>query len=281
MTSTPGRFYGAKKLLRSALPLNLRIGLARLIGRQSWLGPRSWWVQELLRDFAEADPNGYHRFLWAHHLAYAETYEVGMRFGAHNLHASRRLLFEDLEECLRSMDVEPGSVRSVFEVGASLGYNLRFMEENVFPNAETLEGCDIDSYAVERGAVHLAEAGSRIRLSVADMSDLDAVLGDRSYDVILCAGVLMYLRESEAERVVDSILRHTARLAAFAGLAEPAQDNRALPASRIRERDGSFIHDIDGMVARCGGRVVQRRWEGERQLEGNTIYFVFATADGA
>jgi len=281
VAGTPGRLHGAKRFLRAVVPLGARKGLARIVGGWSRIPARSWWVQELLRDFAEDDPNSYHRFLWAHHLAYAETYEVGLRFGVENLHPSRRLMFEDLEACLRGLGKDPHSVRSVFEVGASLGYNLRHLEENVFPNADTLEGCDIDAYAIERGGAYLADSGSRVRLGVADMGDLEAVLGDREFDVTLCAGVLMYLRREDAESVVASILEHTSMVAAFAGLADPDQDNRNLADSGVRERDGSFVHDIDGMVARSGGRVARRRWEGARELGGNTLYFVFATPAGA
>jgi hypothetical protein len=61
----------------------------------------------------------------------------------------------------------------------------------------------------------------------------------------------------------------------LAGLAHPDQDNATLAASAVRERDGTFIHNLDAMVQDAGGRVVHRRWEGARLLDGNTIYFVF------
>jgi len=274
--STRGRLYHVKQRVRAFLPLGLRKVMARLIGHQPWVPGRSWWVQELLRDFSEGDPDGYHRFLWGHHLAYAETYEVGLRFGADNLHPSRRLLFADLEDCLRDLEVTPQAVDSVFEVGASLGYNLRFLEEEVFTSARTLEGCDIDSYAIERGSDYLVRAGSRIRLFVGDMGELDSLMADREYDVTICAGVLMYLQPEAAQGVVGALLRHTRIVAAFAGLADPDRDNDKLPDSLVRERDGSFIHNLDVMVARSGGRVIHRRWEGDREVGGNTVYFVFA-----
>ena len=250
--------------------------MARVIGRQSGLPGRSWWVRELLLDFAERDPNGYHRFLWGNHFCYAETYEVALRFGAGQIHATRRLLFEDLEGCLTHLGISPGEMHSVFEIGSSLGYNLRFLETGLFPAATILEGCDIDAYAVERGNQYLQSVGSRVHVHVADMTALDRLLAGRRFDVTLCAGVLMYLEPDEAQRVVASVLRHTSVVAAFAGLADPDRDNATLATSGIRSRDRTFIHDIDGMVARAGGRVVRRRWEGPRLVDGNTVYFVFA-----
>jgi SAM-dependent methyltransferase len=266
-----------KRAVRVALPLEVRKVLARFLGRQPWLSSRSWWVQELLRDLAERDPNAYHRFLWGHHLGYAETYEIGTRFGGDRIHRSRRLLFDDLEACLATLGTPPERVESVFEVGCSLGYNLRFLETDLFRQARVLEGCDIDEYAIEQGNGYLREAGSSVRLFREDMAHLSRLLDGRRFDVTLCAGVLMYLRQEDAEPVVHSLLRHTGIVAAFAGLADPEQDNVTLPASRVRTADGSFVHDLDGMVTRAGGRVVQRRWEGPRQVHGNSLYFVFAT----
>jgi SAM-dependent methyltransferase len=272
-----GRFEGPKQLFRATIPLAIRKGLARVVGRQAWLRARYWWVQELLRDFAERDPNAYHRFLWAHHLGYAETYEVSLRFGPDKLHPTRRLLFDELVDGLAQEGSRPEAISSVFEVGCSLGYNLRFLETEVFRNAKVLEGCDIDAYAVMQGDAYLRQLGSRVRASVCDMQDLDRRLDGRTYDVIVCAGVLMYLRAAEAEQVVAAILRHTSKLAVFAGLADPERDNAGLEQSRPRPRDGTFIHNLDWMAMRAGGRVVRRRWEGSHDVGGNTVYFVFAT----
>lgn len=268
---------GARARLRRILPLVVRKRLAQVVGRQSWLSGRYWWVLELLRDFAERDPNGFHRFLWAHHLAYAESYAVDSRFGAANVHPSRRMLFEDLaEHAARSGLSLSRDVRSVFEVGCSLGYLLRHVETTICPGAETLEGNDLDARAIREGAAHLADLGSRVRLHAADVSELPAVFAGRTFDLILCAGVLMYLREEDAQPIVSTILRHTGRLAVFAGLAHPERDNARLESSATRERDATFIHNLDRMVAAAGGRVVRRRWDGPRTVDGNSIYFVFA-----
>lgn len=266
-----------KRWIRRAVPLWARQRLAILVGRQRWLEARYWWAFELLRDFAERDPDSFHRFLWAHHLAYAESYEVEQRFGEGNVHPTRRMLFADLEQELRQRGMEPPQdVESAFEVGCSLGYLLRHLETGLFASARTLEGNDIDGYAVEAGTRRLAALGSRVVLHHADMADLARVLGERSFDVTIAAGVLMYLREEAALEVVRVMLRHTGRLAVFAGLANPEEDNRTLNASGVRGRDGTWIHNIDAMVERACGRVVARRWGGSELVDGNSIYFVLA-----
>ena len=266
-----------KHAVRSVLPLGLRQQVAIWLGRQRWLASRHWWATELLRDLAERDPDAYHRFLWAHHLGYAESYEVAKRFGAQNINETRRLLLTDVRAYYASQGLELArDARSVFDVGCSMGYVLRYIETDVCPGATTLEGIDIDRYAIEVGGGWLAGLGSKVRISVADMSDLPRVLGGRRFDVVLCAGVLMYLQESAAAAVVGAMLAGTGRVLVLAGLAHPERDNAQLSASTVRQRDGTFVHNIDAMVRQAGGRVVYRRWEGARLVDGNTIYFVFA-----
>jgi len=261
------------------VPLAVRQLVARWLGRQAWLAPRHWWVTELLRDHAERDPDAYHRFLWAHHLGYAETYEIPLRFGAANIHQTRHLLFADLHACLWGRGVDPArDIGSVFEVGCSMGYLLRFIETDVFPGAATLAGIDIDRYAIRSGSTWLRTQGSKVQIAAADMADLSAVLGDRRFDVILCAGVLMYLHRAAAADVVRVMLQHAGRVVALAGLAHPERDNGELEESDVRLRDGTFIHNFDAMVRQGGGRVVARRWEGARMVDGNTVYFVLAEA---
>ncbi len=93
---------------------------------------------------------------------------------------------------------------------------------------------------------------------------------------MLCTGVLMYLTEQPAAAAVKTMLRHTDVLVALAGLAHPEIDNRELQRSTVRRDDNSFIHNLDRMVEAAGGRVLQRRWEGDRLIHDNSIYFVFA-----
>ena len=188
------------------------------------------------------------------------------------------MLFDDLRAYLTEAGVVPeADIRSVFEVGCSLGYLLRHLETGLFSGATTLEGIDIDRYAIEQGSTHLAAIGSKVRLEAADMGDLDSILAGRTFDVILCAGTLLYLPERDARAVIHSILEHTGVVAVLAGLAHPDRDNSTLTESTLRARDATFIHDLDGMVREADGRVVRRRWEGARMVDGNTLYFVFAS----
>jgi len=268
--------------MRRVVPLAARKRMAVLLNRLPGVPDRYWWTMELLRDYATADPNGFHRFLWSNHLAYAESYDVASRFGGERIHPTRVMLFEDLERYLRADGIDPArDIRSVFEVGSSLGYLLRHLETGLFAGAERLFGVDIDAEAIASGSEYLAGVGSRVRLAVADMAGLDAVARDEDFDVVLCAGVLMYLKPADAQPVVDWMVRHTKRVLVIAGLAHPDRDNRELTESAVRQRDGTFIHNLDAMVAAAGGRVRWRRWEGARMVDGNTIYFLFVEPSGS
>lgn len=268
---------GLKDGMRAALPLRLRMSLSRVIGRQRWISDADWWAAELVRDLAERDLNAYHRFLWSNHLAYARTYEPGERFGAERVHPSRRELFDELRGVLAARGVDAArDVLTVLEVGCSMGYLLRHLETDVFPAAVALDGIDIDAYAVRRGTQVLRGMNSRVRLAAADATALPEVFGGRRYDVIVCAGVLMYLREEDAAAAVKAMLRRAQGIVALAGLAHPSLDNARLDAPATRPHDRSLIHNLDALVERAGGRVVHRRWDGARSVDGNTIYFVFA-----
>lgn len=265
----------SKNIIRTILPLAIRKNIAVWLGRQDWIhqNRRSWWASELLRDLALKDINGYHRFLWSNHLSYAETYEVEERFGPENMNESRRIFFDELTAFVKKEGVR---VKSVFEVGASLGYQLRHLETELFPRATVFDGIDIDVYAVTAGQSYLKGVGSRVTLRRGDMEGIDSALGSRTYDLFVCTGVLMYLEEGSAARVVEMMLRHTDGVLAISGLAHPEVDNSMLTSSVERGRDMSFIHNIDAMVKDAGGKVLWRRWDGSRIVDGNTIYSVFA-----
>lgn len=266
---------------RRVTPLGLRQRAVTALGR--WRPAHHQVLSYgLLRDFAERDPSGYHRFLWSRHLAYAGSYEVDRRLVNLAIHPARRLLFSDMTATLFDLDVDPGrDVSSVFEVGCSLGHQLRWLEIQVFTAATTLDGIDIDEYAVAAGTRHLRELGSRVRLSVADMcreSDTDS----RSrYDVVLSLGVLMYADEQAAYRIVRSMLRRADALLVISSLAHPSIDNRRLTASIARHPDGALAHNIDAMVEAAGGTVMRRRWQGDQPIEGQTIYFLLAVPPAA
>ena len=268
-----------KQALIRCAPLGARKRLAIWINHSTWFSARNraYWATQLLTDFAAREVNEYHKFLWTHHLAYAETYEVGQRFGYDKLNASRKALFAELPQRLRETGIgPPESIRSVFEVGCSLGYLLRYMETDVFVNAAELEGVDIDAHAIAAGSAHLRTLGSSVVLHEGDMESIDSLLGGRKFDVVLGSGVLLYLDEGAAQRLVGKLLEHTRKLLVITALAHPETDNCGLAVSEPRVRDGTWVHNVDRMVGANGGRVVARRWEGQRMLDGNTVYFVYA-----
>jgi SAM-dependent methyltransferase len=275
MTPAPAalpRPPASRRLLRAALPLSLRKRLAVWAARRGGAAGE-WWSAELVGDLAELDANAYHRFLWANHLAYARSYEPSERFGTARVHPSRRLLFADLRRVLDARGIQ---VRSVLEVGCSMGYLLRHLESQVFPGARVLDGIDIDAYAVSRGRQVLAAEGSKVRLATCDAAELPSVFGGRRYDLVLCAGVLMYLRAEDATAAVRAMLARCDGVLALAGLAHPERDNATLGISVSRMRDRSWIHNLDAIVVAAGGRVAARRWEGAREIRGNSLYFLFA-----
>ena len=276
LASSPRLSTRAKAAVRRAVPLRLRQRLAVWVAGRAWLSQRHWWANELVRDMAEGDVSEYHRFLWANHLAYAETYEIDQRYGAERVHPTRHLLFSELRQFLVEQGLTPErDIESVLEVGCSMGYLLHHMEQSIFPNARALDGIDIDAYAIENGQQHLNKLGSRVRLVAGDMVDVPRLF-EAEYDLILCAGVLMYVPDDEALGVMRAMLERTRRYVVLAGLAHPERDNKTLTEAPRRQSDQSFIHNLDSLVERAGGRVVWRRWEGARKVDGNTIYFLFA-----
>ncbi len=82
---------GARIVITALLPLPTRKVLAVWLSRQNWLSRerRSWWSQKLIRDWARTNGNEFHKFLWSHHIGYADTYEIGERFGAERMSQSR------------------------------------------------------------------------------------------------------------------------------------------------------------------------------------------------
>jgi len=269
----------AKKLIYAFIPLTIRKWLAILINRQTWLDSdkRGWWATQIIVDFAEKDVSSYHKFLWRHHLSYAESYETNLRFGYDNLNETRKFFLSDLVEHLKKQGINPESeIKSVLDVGCSLGYLLRYIETDVFPNASVLDGNDIDKYTIEQGKEFLASCKSKANLIHADMEALENIIGDKKYDVVFGAGILLYLKQDQANKLVAKMMNHTSTMLAFTGLAHPDLDNAKLETSVTRESDKTWIHNIDKMITDAGGKIVARRWEGNKMVDGNTIYFVFA-----
>jgi SAM-dependent methyltransferase len=237
--------------LGKILPLSAQRILVTWVGRKR-LPVGLEFSMGILDKLRRDDPVELHRFLWSHHLGYAKTYEVQKRFGASNINPTRHILFSRIATHLRSSGLDPErDIRSVFEVGCSMGYLLRHLEEEVFPSATVLHGLDIDVYAVQAGTAHLSSLQSRVRLFAGDMEATERVMGGNIYDLVLCCGVLMYVDEDIAQKVLRAIFLHADRLVGLICLAPP--DDRGRPQ---RFSDGAFIHKMDDLIRSAGGTVL-------------------------
>jgi SAM-dependent methyltransferase len=248
------------------------------LNQQRWLG-RDHLALGLLRDLSARDPKGFHKFLWTHHfLGYARWYYAEEElFSTEQMQPSRRLFFADLREVLSAQGINSSDVRSILEVGCSMGYLLRYLETTLFPSCQELMGIDIDAEAIAKGKAYLKLSGSKIVLVQGDMEDLESIFGARRFDFIFAAGVLSYLDERDAGRLISLLLRRTNRLLAFAGLACTQRNNNELIRSELSpNHQGQWIHNFESMVHAAGGRVVSRRWEGAKLFNLQTINFVFA-----
>jgi SAM-dependent methyltransferase len=268
-----------KGRLRQVVPLATRMRLAAWLTRQQWLPVRDHLSMGLVRDLLEKDPKQFHKFLWANHfMGYARWYDSENElFAFEQMQPTRIELFRDLTSVLGEQGVRVTDVRSILEVGCSLGYLLRYLELEVFPGCPELVGIDIDAAAIQKGQEFLLRSGSRVTLHAGDMEQLDALAGGRRFDVTLAAGVLSYLNEQDAQRMVAQLLGHTNKVLALAGLAAPERDNNLLTRSELSAgHAGQWIHNFETLIARAGGRVVRSRWEGATEYNRQTICFVFA-----
>jgi len=262
-------------LLGHILPLSSRQVLVAVAGRYK-IAFGLEFAMGLLHDLNRRDPVGLHRFLWSNHLAYAQTYEIQKRFGSANINPTRHILFRNMTAHLRARGLDPArDVQSVFEVGCSMGYLLRHVETEVFPSATTLHGIDIDDYAIQTGSAHLSSLQSRVRLFAADMESAEHILSRWKYDLVLCCGVLMYVNEAIAEKVVRAMFTGADRLVGLICLAPPRHGWCG-----VREYDGAFIHDVDQMIQRAGGSVVSSDWV-DTSVSGSSPSHVILAEPGA
>ena len=265
---------GARALGR-VFPLSTRQSLVAFVGRRRKLPVpfRFEFAMGMLDDLRRRDPVALHRFLWSNHLAYAASYEVPRRFGVSRINPTRHALFAGITEHLRSRGLDPRKdIRSVLEIGSSQGYLLRHLEASVFPAATILHGLDIDAYAVQEGSAHLRSIGSRVKLFTADMEAAEHVMGD-AYDVVLCCGVLMYVTGSIAEKVARTMFSRASRLVGLICLAP--REGHAGPSS-VRASDGAFVHDMEPIIRRAGGRVVSCSWIGTNTSGSSPSHVIVA-----
>jgi hypothetical protein len=140
-----------------------------------------------------------------------------------------------------------------------MGYLLRHLEVEVCPSAEILHGLDIDTYAIETGMQHLRSLQSKVTLFAGDMAQTEVMMGDHNYDIVLCCGVLMYVNEATAEHVVRTMFSRARSLVGIICLAGAELNGAASGRSVTRASDGAFVHDMDKMIRRAGGKIVSSK----------------------
>jgi len=268
-----------KQRVRSVMSLEARMRMASWMARQRWLPVPDHVAMGLIRDLQASDPKQFHKFMWANHvMGYARWYDSERDlFSTERMEPSRVEFFGDLVSVLQQIGAVPSAMSSALEIGCSQGYLLRHLETSIFTSARNLVGIDIDAPAIEKGSRYLAAAGSSVKLFAADMEDLDSVVGKARFDVTIAAGVLSYLNQADATRMVSRMLERTDTLLALAGLAWTEGDNSSLAHSiESPNHLGQWLHNFDAMVKACGGSVVRNRWEGAKNYNNQTICFTFA-----
>jgi SAM-dependent methyltransferase len=246
-------------ILRWLLPLGVRKALVgRLERRKFRWGPD--FSMGVLGDLRRRDPEALHRFLWSNHLAYAARYEIEKKFQPHHINPTRHILFRQIVEYYKARGLDAREqVRSVFDLGCSLGYLLRHLEVNVLPSAAALHGIDIDRYAVQTGMAYLRSVRSRAELFEADLNKAGDLMRRHRYDLALCCGVLMYVNEDTARSALQAMFAHCRQLVGLIALAHGTR-RHARSGSEVRPSDGAYVHDIHRMIQEAGGRLISSTW---------------------
>lgn len=234
----------------------------------------------LVGDLDERDGEAYFRFVWSGHLAEAREFRGFLDASHDRLLPTRPVLLGDLARFLGSRGVDPHRiVRSVLDLGCNEGSLLRFVEQQLFESADELVGVDLDSRSIAKGQADIAREGSKVRLHCRDVTDVGGLFGDRHFDIVFCTGVLMYLTQASAQRVVEWMLEHGS-LVVMTDIAHPDVDNGKLVRSE-RRFDHGYLHNLDEMATIAGGSILYHRWEGAHDIAGFSIYFVFASRPDA
>jgi len=268
-------------LLSWLLPLEVRQALVVRVGRRKFRWGADF-AMGVLADVRRQDPEGLHRFLWSHHLAYAASYEVEQKFEPGNLNPTREILFRQILDYYRSRALDPQEhVRSVFEVGCSLGYLLRHLEAHIFPSAAMLHGLDIDRHAVQAGMAYLQSVNSKVKLFEADVTRAGEVMGDELYDLVICCGVLMYLNEANARTALQAMFAHSRRLVGLICLAHASAMRASAASAEVRESDGGYVHDMHRMIVEAGGTVISSTWVGTATSGSSPSHVILAEPPAA
>jgi hypothetical protein len=87
---------------------------------------------------------------------------------------------------------------------------------------------------------------------------------------MLCCGVLMYVNTSIAEKVARMIFARAVRLVGLICLA-PLKGQHG-----VRASDGVFVHDMDPLIDKAGGKVLSARWIGTTTSGSSPSHVIIA-----
>jgi len=265
-----------KRVLWSITPLPWRKRAVIWLDSVPWLRTKANFSFVLLGDLDERDGEEYFRFVWSRHVAEARKFEGYIESDEDQLLPTRHVLLAELTGFLEARGLNPHrDVKSVLDLGCFRGSLLRFVERHVFENAEELVGVDLDAKAIAEGTARLARESSEVRLHCRDVTEVGSLLEGRRFDLVFCTGVLMYLTYPSAQKVVQWMC-DSGTYVVMTDIAHPCVDNGKLERSE-RRFDGGYLHNLDEMARTAGASVLYHRWDGDRSLDGFSIYFVFAS----
>jgi 2-polyprenyl-3-methyl-5-hydroxy-6-metoxy-1,4-benzoquinol methylase len=241
----------------------------------TWLRTKANLPFLLLGDLDQLDGEEYFRFVWSRHVAEASEFAGYLDSDEDGLLPTRHVLLADLTRFFEARGLNPHrDVKSVLDLGCSRGSLLRFVERHVFENADELVGVDLDAQAIAEGTACLARESSKVRLHCRDVTEVGSLLESRRFDLVFCTGVLMYLTHPSAQKVVQWMCDHGTYVV-MSDIAHPCVDNGKLERSE-RRFDRGYLHNLDEMARTAGASVLYHRWDGDRSINGFSIYFVFA-----
>ena len=99
-----------------------------------------------------------------------------------------------------------GAANSIYEFGASTGFNLFLVEKN-YSQFNELVGFDIDSIAVDLGNEIAKKNQSKVKLETTDVLKRINELKDGCVDIVLSQGFLVTMQDEEIKRLLDNFVR--------------------------------------------------------------------------
>lgn len=126
---------------------------------------------------------------------------------------------------------------SVLEIGCNTAPNLYLLAKKI-PNGR-LNGIDVGMSAIEEGKKLLARESVRnVTLDIGRADDLSR-FADKSFDVVFCDAVMIYIGKDKIERVTNEMMRVTKRAIVLCEWHDP----HAGPRGRFLYKKGYWVRD--------------------------------------